>query len=93
MGETTLTGSGGVGRFARDVSELLDQRTEKFAGLQLVPVGPLPAAAVWCDVGKTQTWRRSFTKSTIQQLNLSTLMGLELRDLPQVPGRTETETC
>lgn len=81
-----LTGLAAVAAPGRDVPELLNQRTEEFAGFQSVSTGPLPPARVRRSVGWTKIQRRGFAQAAVQQLHFPSLVGLQLRDLPQVPG-------
>lgn len=79
-----LTGFAGVTISCCDIPKLLNQRTEYFARLQPVLAWPLSTSSMWCSMCDTNARRRDFSKPAIQQFHFSPLMGLQLRDLPQM---------
>lgn len=93
VSERGLTGSAGVTALCGDISKLLNQGAEKLARLQSVLAGPLSPAGVWRNVRETQARRRSFAEPSIEQLHFPSLIGLQLRDLPQMSEGMEAGIC
>lgn len=64
-----------------DAPQLLDQRAEQFSSSKLVLAGPTPATSRGQRGGEAEASRGCFTEAHIEQLDLPSLVSLQLRNL------------
>lgn len=81
-----------IAGLAADALQLLDHGVEQLPSLQLVFAGPAPPATGGRCVQEAHHGRQRFAQLAVQQLDLPSLVGLQLRDLLHVPEKSTGHT-